>query len=158
MNSLTLIAALLLVDLERGGYFKSEKNVSDVIRASKTIANLLYEEAIDDEIKDIQPEYAIAPVSVIVGTAAYQDIAKWTVTKGRIGTLAKVEMACEDYAVSRLRLVVNDVQVWTDMQLPDSLTLSFPNIMMRAGKTTLLQGKTDGAPTLIWGDITGKEV
>ena len=158
MDIQTLIASLLIVDLQRGGYFKAPTDTKDVIKASKMVSNILYADAIDREAGgEPTPEYAIAPIAKVVGTAAYQDIVKWTVAKGRIGMLSDIEIACEDYTITRFRLVINDVEVWTDQELSDSLSLIFPDIVMRGGKTVLVQAKTNGAAKLIWGTITGKE-
>jgi len=105
----------------------------------------------------IKPETAISLLNKIVGTASYQDIVKWVVSPGKVGVLSKVEMASDSYSITEFRLVVNDIEVWTDMELPSSLTLSFPDILIREGKTTLVQGRTNGIEKVIWADITGKE-
>lgn len=47
MEIQTIIAALLLVDLQRGGYFKGDKDMGDVRKAYNMIAGMIYTADID---------------------------------------------------------------------------------------------------------------
>lgn len=103
-------------------------------------------------------EDAVAELEIIAATSSYQTLASWTVASGRIGILSKVEMAAENYTNARFRLNINGKEKWTDKRLPDSLTLSFPELTIAGGHSVTIEGKSTSGSFDMWGDITGKEV
>jgi len=130
--------------------------VTLIAEGLRTARKLNLEDAISGEISF---EDAVCELKIITASTTYQDLAKWTVTKQKTGILSKVEMACDDYTHGRFRLVINDKVKWEDKQLPECLTLTFPDLEMGAERIVQLQGKSSDSTTFsMWGDITGKEI
>ena len=158
MDMQELLVATNIALLRR--QFPPWKIEEQIFEAFKMIRQLISKETIAREAGE-EPTYedAIACLDIIISSGSYQDLASWTITKGKTGILSKVEMACEAYSQGRFRLVISDKEMWADKELPDSLTLSFPDITIRGGTTVKIQGKSaDASAFKMWGDITGKEV
>jgi len=93
------------------------------------------------------------------GAGTYYEIAKWSVTKGKVGILNKIELATSDYVNTQFQVTINGKKKLTNQALPNATTFTFPDVQIRGGQEILIEAKdTDSSANTVWGDITGKEI
>lgn len=150
--------ALLMALLRRSGPINIEKQV---LRGHEEVRDFLFKYSEKREAGGEPPvNLPIAELDIKTATTEYQDLASYTVPTGRIGLVSRVEMACENYTYGRFKLIINNETKWEDKELPESLSLAFPELEIRAGKSIRIQGKSSDATQApkMWGDITGKVI
>jgi len=90
---------------------------------------------------------------------SYQTLASWTVTAAKVGVLRSIEIGASDYSLCQFQLTIGGVAKFTDLDLPDALTLLLADTKLAAATVVLVQGKsTTGTEVDMWGMIEGKEV
>jgi len=91
--------------------------------------------------------------------AAYQELAKWTVTADRIGELKEVSMVTDDYDKTVWKLVIGDTTVFTDIEIQAPLTMLFFDLRLAEAKAVILSCHSDGVTNIVAdGSIVGKEI
>lgn len=89
----------------------------------------------------------------------YQEVVKWTVTKGKQGELKEVSMISDTYAKTEFKLTIAGEEQFTDVIIQAPLTLPFPENSLPAGSVVLLECRsTDGTALVVDGSITGREI
>jgi|GEM_PF-2281452 len=89
----------------------------------------------------------------------YQPLVSWTVSAGKTGYLRQVSMVTDTYAKTHFRLTIAGSEKFADRLLQAPLTLTYPDLRLKAGATVLLEVKsTDGTAITVDGEIAGKEV
>jgi len=93
------------------------------------------------------------------GATGYQPLVSWTVSAGKTGYLRQVSMVTDTYAKTHFRLTIAGSEKFADRLLQAPLTLTYPDLRLKAGATVLLEVKsTDGTAITVDGEIAGKEV
>ncbi len=103
----------------------------------------------------------IAKVDRYSGTdEEYQEVVKWTVTKGKRGEFKEVSMVTDDYANTHFRLTIAGEKQFEDVLIQAPLTLSFRINDLPAESAVLLECKrrVAGAAITVDGSITGREI
>lgn len=105
-------------------------------------------------------EYPAGAVGRYSGKAAtYQQVAKWTVTAGRVGELKEVSMVTDDYANTTWKLVVGATTVFTNVKIQAPLTIPFFDLRLAAGAAVTLSCHSDGVTDIVAdGSIVAKEI
>jgi len=90
--------------------------------------------------------------------AAYQEVAKWTVTADRIGELKEVSMVTDDYVKTVWKLVIGATTVFNDVTIQAPLTMPFSDLRLDALAVVTLSCHSDGVTNIVAdGSIVGKE-
>ena len=135
------------------------EQIFEGIRIAKQIG---VDEAIAREAGDESTnEAAVVRIDKVAtdGAGTYAEICNWTVTAGKTGVLAKIEMASADYTNVQFRLTVAGKIVFEDKELPSATTITLSDLSIRGGKVTKIEAKsTDATAHNVWGDISGKEI
>ncbi|MBW2596599.1 MAG: hypothetical protein JRC93_11635 [Deltaproteobacteria bacterium] len=160
MDKQELLIATNIAVLRR--QFPPIEIVNQILYGLKVARQVLSLEAIIEEAGDTPPfEVPVVEINGITATTSYATIVEKTITAGRTGKISKMEMACRidvDYDIVHWRLTINSRVVFEDKLLPSSLTLDLADITIGGGKLLKIEAKTTAGTSLVWGDITGKEV
>jgi len=160
MNTERLMLAATVAMLLRGYSPTTPETAKKMIKqAVGLIAEYNLQDAIDAVAGD-EPvfEKPLMDINMKESTGSYQTLAEITVPAGKMGRVSKIEMACNDYDQGRFKLTINDEVKFTDLQLPNALTLDFLGASIRSGLGIKLEGKADDASAFnMWGDVSGKE-
>ena len=105
-------------------------------------------------------EYPAGDVDRYSGNAAaYQEVAKWTVTAGRVGELKEVSMITDNYVKTTWKLVIGATTVFNDVVIQSVLTLPLFDLRLAAGTEVTLSCHSDGVTAIVAdGSIIGKEI
>lgn len=105
-------------------------------------------------------EVAAGDIGRYSGSATtYQELARWTVTAGKLGELKEVSMVTDEWEKTRWKLVIGATTVFTDLALQAILTLPFFDLRLAAATAVTLSVKSsDGTAIVADGSITGKEI
>lgn len=104
-----------------------------------------------------QQTQIVLPEQVSTNSASYQELASWTVTAGKSGKFKMASLFSDTPATGQFRLTINGKVIFADKKIQNILDLPF-NIDMKAGQNIKLEGKSDGAITVIFdGLIQGVE-
>lgn len=105
-------------------------------------------------------EYPAGDVHRYPGNAAaYQEVAKWTVTPDRIGELKEVSMVTDNYDKTTWKLVVGATTVFNDVKIQAPLTMPFFDLWLAASTVVTLFCHSDGVTNIVAdGSIVGKEI
>lgn len=111
-------------------------------------------------VPDPATEVAAGDVSRYSGSlAAWQEVAKWTVSPEKTGELKEVSMITDDYVNTVFKLMVGATEVFTDLTIQSALTLPFFDLKLAPLTVVTLFCHSDGATNIIAdGSIVGKEV
>lgn len=111
-------------------------------------------------IPTVKNEHLIIEIDrLTTSSTEYQDVVSWTVTEGRIGELQFIEFESDNYDKTNFRLEVGGEEIFTDLQIQQTLTIEVPLVKLAADVEVLLQAKsTDGTEITVDGDIIGKEI
>jgi len=91
--------------------------------------------------------------------AAWQEVAKWTVTAGKTGELKEVSMITDDYENTVWKLTVGAIEVFTDLTIQSALTLPFFDLKIAPLTVVTLSCHSDGVINIVAdGSIIGKEI
>jgi hypothetical protein len=117
----------------------------------------------------VKPEVIVQPVLTALGTpvskldsittsaTTYQTVVEWEVPQQFTGELFEVTMSSTDYAHTRFRLVLANLEQWTDQELPSSLTQPFRGNKLSETQKVQIQAKSsDGTSITVYGAIAGK--
>ena len=92
-------------------------------------------------------------------SADWVELKSWIVTTGRVGVLKAVEVACDNYAVAKFKLLVAGVTVMPIDYLPESFSAEFTDLHLAAGQEVILYVQSNGSTTIsAYGWINCKEV
>ena len=90
---------------------------------------------------------------------SYQELAKWTVGKGKAGKLVEVSMATDNYDKTLWRFEAGGEMVLEDVILPTTLTMQFTDLRLSEEAAVTLSVKSaDGTAIVADGSIVGKEL
>jgi len=158
-RDILLIGTLIAVLRRQFPAVKIKDQIGEGIRIARAIG---VEEAIAKEAGgEPSNEEAVVEINKVAtdGAGGYVEVASWTVTNGKTGVLAKIEMASADYDNVQFRLTIAGKVVFEDKELPAATTVTLPDLSIRGGKVTKIEAKdTDSTAHNTWGDITGKEI
>lgn len=91
--------------------------------------------------------------------AAWQEVAKWTVTAEKTGELKEVSMITDDYVNTVWKLTVGATEVFTNLTIQSALTLPFFDLKLAPLTVVTLSCHSDGVINIVAdGSIVGKEI
>lgn len=94
---------------------------------------------------------------VITTSRTYIDIIEWVIPAGHTGELFQIALATSDYAKTQFRLVIANVEQWTDQYHISSFTQEFRDNKLTENMKVLIQAKSsDGSGVTAYGGIAGK--
>lgn len=94
-----------------------------------------------------------------ITATTYTTIVEWEINAGHTAELFEISLASNNYAKTQFKLLISDIEQWTDKYLITAFTQRFKGNELSEKTKVILQAKSyDGTEIIAYGAIAGKLV